>query len=361
MKRITFLVTNIYKYGGVQRVVSMICNELVLLGKYEITILSLFKTDVQPCFHLNEHIKLKNIYEQPFSLKRNYFKAVKGLKKHLNENEIDILIFAGMGYGSIIRLSVGSNKKVKLVGWEHQSFSFGKIFGLEWFGKRITAKKMDAVIVLTKEDFQDYKTNLNNINNLIQIYNPVNVTSNLSLYNVTSKKIISCGSLIPQKGFDYAVEVARNVFKKHPDWEWHIYGEGDDRNKLEEMINKYDLNNNLILKGYSDEIDKKYNEYSIYVMTSRHEGFPMVLLEAKANKLPIVSFSCKCGPKEVIRDNINGFLIPPFDINEMSQKIMILIEQSEKRELFSTNSFYDIDTLRMPSIIEQWDKFIGSL
>ncbi|PWL55888.1 MAG: hypothetical protein DBY38_00170 [Clostridium cadaveris] len=361
MTNITVLVTNIYKCGGVQRVVSMLANNLVGTGKYKITILSMFKTADNPYFDLNEDIVVNNIYNEHFSLKRGYFKAVRGLKKFFDKNKTDILIFAGMGYGSIVRLAISRRQNIKLIGWEHQSFFFGKKFGLEWLGKRIAAAHMDAVVVLTKEDYKYYKDNLKNIKKIEQIYNPINEKVKSGNYKSNSQAIISCGGLVPQKGFDYAVDVARIVFAKHPNWQWHIYGDGIERSILENKINGYHLENNLILKGYCENIYDKYKDYAIYAMTSRHEGFPMVLLEAKANKLPIVSFNCKCGPSEIVKDSINGYLIPCFDVKKMSEKIINLIENKEKRIQLSNNSIVGDENLSISEIVEKWDRLIQSL
>ena len=360
MTKVTFLVTNIYKCGGVQRVVSIIANRLSSLNKYQISIISVFKTDNQPYFDLNDRIIVKNLYSEPFDVRKGFIKILKKLRRIINNDEIDVLIFSGMGYGSIVKLATLGNKNIKVIGWEHQSFSFGKKFGLEWIGKRLAAKYMDAIVVLTKDDYLSYKLGIKKINNIKQIYNPINGEVLAAGYNSYSKCIISCGSLVPQKGFDMAVDIAKKVFEKYPDWQWHNYGDGEDREIIESKILKNNLQDNFILKGYCENINDKYKDYSMYVMTSRHEGFPMVLIEAKANKLPIVSFDCKCGPNEIVNNNINGYLVSCFDNDEMSNKIIKLIENEEKRKTFSLNSSIGLEKLQIEKIIIEWDKLICS-
>lgn len=361
MTKVTFLVTNIYKCGGVQRVVSTIANKLSCLSKYEISIISVFKTDNKPYFYLNDNITIRNLYNEPFSIRRGFIRILKKLRRTLNIYEDDVLIFSGMGYGSIIKLATIGIKKIKIIGWEHQSFSFGKILGLEWIGKRIAAKYMNAIVVLTKYDYLSYREGIKKIKCIKQIYNPISDDNKGLNYNTSSKYIISCGSLVSQKGFDIAVDVAKNVFEKYPDWQWHIYGDGDQRGIIENKIYENNLQNNLILKGYCKNINDKYGSYSMYVMTSRHEGFPMVLLEAKANKLPIVSFDCKCGPNEIVNNNINGYLVSCFDYEEMSKRIIDLIEDKEKRNEFSINSSIGLKNLKVEKIVSEWDKLISSI
>lgn len=361
MTKVTFLVTNIYKCGGVQRVVSTIANKLSCLDKYEISIISVFKTDNKPYFSLNRNIIIRNLYNDPFSIKKGFIRILKRLRITLKAYEDEVLIFSGMGYGSLIKFATIGMKRIKIIGWEHQSFSFGKILGLEWIGKRIAAKYMDAIVVLTKYDYLSYMEGIKKIKCIKQIYNPIREENKELSYNISSKYIISCGALVSQKGFDIAVDVAKNVFERYPDWQWHIYGDGDQREIIENKIYENNLQNNFILKGYCKDINNKYGSYSMYVMTSRHEGFPMVLLEAKANKLPIVSFDCKCGPNEIINNDINGYLITCFDYDDMSKKIIDLIENKEKRNEFSINSSIGLEDLQIEKIINEWDKLISSI
>lgn len=358
---ITILVSDIYKTGGVQRVVSILANYLTKKSLYKITILSLFKTAEKPYFDLNPKISTKNIFEQPFNLKLHFLKVVKGIKRNLKNNDTDLIIFAGMGLGLFVKMGTFKNNSIKLIGWEHQQFYFGKKFGLEWIGKRIACYYMDATVVLTKEDYQQYKSGLKRINKLVQIYNPAEITYESMTYKKNTKKIMSVGSLVSQKGFDYAIEVAKLVFEKFPDWQWHIYGDGPDRLKLEEKIKLYKLEKNIIIMGYYENVYDKYRNYSFYVMTSRHEGFPMVLIEAKVNKLPIVSFDCKFGPNELIKNEVNGYLISNFDTYEMSLKIIELISNKDKLEFFSENAYKDLEKLNIELIIGQWENLINNI
>jgi glycosyltransferase involved in cell wall biosynthesis len=361
MVKLTLLVTNMYSPGGVQRVVSLLANKLVEENKYDITILSMFKTADDPFFAINSKIKLKHIFYEPFNFKTGYFKAVGGIREYFKENDTDVLVFSGMGYGSIVYSALGNTKSLKIIGWEHQSFHYGKKFGLEWIGKRIASKKMDAVVVLTKEDYEYYDKGLNKIKKLVQIYNPAIIDNQVNSYNSNVKKIISCGSLVPQKGFDYAIEVANIVFKQYPEWQWHIFGDGPERKVLEEKIAEYGLENNVILMGYSDNVYKKYREYSLYVMSSRHEGFPMVLIEAKSNNLPIISFECKCGPRELIIEGENGYLVPCFDVEKMANRIIKLIGNEEKMKEFSKKASDGLSNLAIDNIVQKWEQLFNEV
>ena len=360
MKKITFFVEDIFKCGGVQRVVSIISNKLYKLG-YEISIILLFKTNENPFFTLESNIKVYNLFEESFDLRINYIKIIRKINKFIKNYNTDIFINAGVGYTLLTYPALKKRKEIKSISWEHQNFYFGKKFGMEWIGKRIAANKLDGIIVLTKYDLNSYNNNIKKIKNIWQIYNPIDNVIYNSNYNPDTKKIISCGSLSLQKGFDFLVEVARIVFEKYPDWQWHIWGDGIERRLIENKIKEYNLSNNLILKGYSKNVYEKYKDYSIYCMTSRHEGFPMVLLEAQGNGLPIISFDCKCGPREIVDDNENGYLINCFDIKDMAYKICDLISNREKRIEFSGKMFSKVNTFDIDTVIEKWIKLIESI
>lgn len=358
--KITVLVSNIYIPGGVQKVVNTIFNQISNDLKYEITILSLSKTEEKPFFEYNENIKTAYLFDYKLNIKKDFLKITNRLNKFLENNETSILIVAGIGYSSFVRLATLRLKQIKIIGWEHQQFTYGKKLGLEWSGKRIASKYFDALVVLTKEDYMQYSKGLSKINNLKQIYNPVEIEIAERPYS-TNKKIISVGTLDYRKGFDMAIAAASKVLNTYPEWEWHIFGEGAMRDSLEKSINDNGLKNRMILMGRNNDIIKKYSDYSFLVMTSRNEGFPMTIIEAKSQKLPVISFNCKTGPKELIQDNVNGYLIPCFDIDSMVRKISVLIENDDIRTTFSNESNRDLEKLNLNRITNDWKELIHNI
>ncbi|MCC8158790.1 MAG: glycosyltransferase, partial [Phascolarctobacterium sp.] len=137
---------------------------------------------------------------------------------------------------------------------------------------------------------------------------------------------------------------------------WHIYGEGKELYKLGilELIKKNGLLDKIILMGNKKNMYDLYADYSFLVMTSRHEGLPMALLEAKAKKLPLVSFDIETGPSDIIRNDMDGFLVPAFDTEAMSCKICELIENPELRQKFSDNSQGNLEKFSKEKIMRQW-------
>ena len=191
------------------------------------------------------------------------------------------------------------------------------------------------------------------------IPNPVNRHD--FVYDIHSKTILSAGLLLPIKGYEKAIQVARKVFDVCPDWKWIICGEGPERNHLEQLIKENNLQEKMILKGTVQNMEEQYQMASMFVMTSQMEGLPMVLLEAKSWGLPLVSFDIMTGPSDIIQDGINGYLIEEGNIDEMAERIVELIKDDSKRKAFSKESQRDMDKFGMRGIINQWNELVNNL
>ena len=172
---------------------------------------------------------------------------------------------------------------------------------------------------------------------------------------------MSVGRLCYQKNFGRLIDIAYTVLKNNPDWTWDIYGDGDEYQELNIKIKRLGLENKIFLKGNVSDIYSKYREYAFIVMTSRYEGFPMTLLEASANALPLISFDIETGPNEIIKNNFNGFLCNPNDDNEMICSISKLIESSELRKIMSKNSHSESYRFSIDRVTEEWIKLFNSM
>ncbi len=140
-----------------------------------------------------------------------------------------------------------------------------------------------------------------------------------------------------------------------------IYGNGTEKEKLQEKINNLGLEKSFLLKGVTENIKEKYLASSIYVMSSRYEGMPMVLLEAMAHGLPIVSFECPCGPKDIIKDNEDGYLVSFGNVEQMAKKIEELIINKEKRKFFGKNARKNVERFSQDKIMEKWKKLFEKM
>ena len=356
-KKIAFFVMNMYKFGGIQKVVSLISNELV--KENEITIISLFKNSDELPYELNKKIKVIYIYDKILDIRKSFFKIKNRLKKELKKYNFDIFINCGMGY---VPLNLFIRKKSTYISWEHSNCMIGKKYGITWLGRYLSNKYADYIIFLTKKDMNNFHRlfKCKDNNKLIQIYNPISISTKSDKYDDKSTKILSCGRLENQKGFDMLIDIAKMVFsnKQTEDWTWDIYGDGSQKEFLKNKIMQENLENKIILKGNVNNMEEMYKYYSFFVLTSRYEGLGMVNIEASSNLLPIVSFNCNCGPDEIILNDVNGYIVECFDKKEMAEKILDLIENKDKRIMFSSKSGLYKDKLSLNYVLQQWKNLI---
>lgn len=157
------------------------------------------------------------------------------------------------------------------------------------------------------------------------------------------------------------VEAAKLVLPKYPDWQWDLYGTGDTLDEIRKKIEEYGLEKQLILKGNVKDVYQVYGEYAFLVLPSYREGLPLVLLEAKALGLPMISFDITTGPNEIIKDGKDGYLIPPYDIQKMAERIEKFITDEEQRVSFSKNTEDGIEKFEKKQIYDQWVQLIEEL
>ncbi|WRV84187.1 glycosyltransferase [Acinetobacter baumannii] len=169
-----------------------------------------------------------------------------------------------------------------------------------------------------------------------------------------NKIILAAGRLTYQKGFDLLLKIWGNIYRDYPDWRLLIVGEGEDRADLENFIQDNEIKN-VQLPGRTQDIDSYYRQASIFCLSSRFEGLGMVLLEAQAYGLPIVSFDCDVGPSEIISDSLNGFLVKNNDTKAFEVKLRKLIDLSNDDYIsFIKNTKLNYEKFSQEHIVEQW-------
>lgn len=361
MVNVCFLSGDMSRTGGTERVLSIIANELSKKDdKFNIHILSITNESNSSYFTLNKGIKTERILQsKDVNFKKHYFQVIKGIRQYIKKNKIDILIDVEV-IASLFSIPAALFTKTRLIAWEHFNFYEDNGSSLRVFSRKLISRFSDYIITLTEQDKMNYLNNLNIKGKIDFIYNPIENGDSTNC-DIKAKQLISVGRLTYQKGFDMLCEVAKEVLKDNPEWKWIILGDGEDKEKLESKIKEYNLQGKLILKGKVSNVEDYYKNSSLYVMTSRFEGLPMTLLEAKSYKLPIVSFNCLTGPSEIVRNNINGFLIETGNVAAMVNKIDILLSDINKREDFSNKSNLDIEKFKLKSIVDKWESILINL
>lgn len=217
-------------------------------------------------------------------------------------------------------------------------------------------KKLDALVVLTQHDADNWKEVKKAC--VIPNFLPFSPEKGSSCLE---KRIISIGRYSEQKGYDRLIEAWIKVNRKHPDWHIRIYGEGQDRNSLQELIEKHHIENSFSLCPPTKNIQEKYLKSSIYVMSSRFEGLPMALLEAMACGVPCISFDCPYGPAEIITPEEDGILVKNGNTDELADAICRLIEDTDKRIRMGKQAQKNIQRYLREEVMKLWDELFNTL
>ena len=357
MKRICFVNGDMSRTGGTERVTAMIANELSKKQTYEVHIISVTNESMASFFELEPTVYHHRILQQKtVNLKKDYFKVVHGIRKYIKKHSIDILIEVDV-ICNLYTIPATRFLKTKIISWEHFNYYSNNGSKLRDISRKMTKYFSHHIVTLTEQDRQNYSEKLGVTHKVTCIYNPIQ-SDEMYPYNVTSKQILSVGRLTYQKGFDLLCEVAKEVLHKHPCWTWIIVGEGEDRELIERKIKEYHLENRLILTGNQKEVGPYYQNSSLYVMTSRYEGLPMTLLEAKSYQLPIISFNCQTGPADLILDNKNGYLIEQGNVAIMAEKIINLLDNESLRQQFSSQALVDIKKFGIDEVMSKWNHLL---
>jgi len=373
--KILYCIPHLHNAGGMQRILTEKANYFADFKGYEVTIVTTDQMGHPNHFELSSKVNLIHLdidfdghFDSAFLKKviqhvRKIRKYKIELSKIINELSIEICIsLCGKEVNFLYQIKGRSKKIVEL----HFSSNFKKQFikanytGILWtvlsqvldFAFKRAISKFDKVVVLTS---QDYESLNNRCKNLIKINNFSSFTPSI-FGKLVNKKVISIGKFNSQKGFDLLIDAWEIVSKSHSDWVLEIYGEGEWDLLLKNKILEKGLTNQIFLRGVISDVQNAYCESSIYVMSSRFEGLPMVLIEAISCGIPVVSFDCESGPREILEDGCSGFLVEPSNIEALASKIIFLIENPTIRYEMGVNAFDRAKYFSKETILNQWDK-----
>ncbi len=225
---------------------------------------------------------------------------------------------------------------------------------------RLRYPDLDALVVLTDEDRAAYKTMLDGTLPLYRIPNTVRPLPGAKA-DLEAKTVYAAGRFRYQKGFDLLIPAWAETARAHPDWRLRLRGAGHLRPRLEGLIAEHGIEDSVTLEGPADDIGSDMAEASVFVLSSRFEGFPLILLEAMSKGMGIVSFDCPTGPADIVDDHRNGILVPPEDVAALSAAIRELVEDEELRRRTAAAAIETAQQYTIEAIGPQWEALLGEL
>lgn len=360
--------------GGMERVLANKANYLARHG-YEVVIVTTDQQGLPPFFPLAEQIRCIDLginYEEnngkPFANKLLHYplkqyRHQKRLAAILKREKPDITVSMFCNdAGFITRINDGSKKVLEIHFSKFKRLQYNRkgLWRLAdlWRSKQDekTVRRFDKFVVLTEED-KGYWGNLPNIT-VIPNANTFATSQAAALEN---KKVIAIGRYTYQKGFERLIEAWNILSPGFPGWKLDIIGNGEERDKLQDLIHAYHLDGQVTLVSPTKSIDKVYLDASVLVMSSRYEGLPMVLLEAQAFGLPIVSFACKCGPKDIVANGETGFLVEENDIEGLARQLVKVMKDKNLRKQMGRKAKEASLRYAEDAVMAKWTALFDSL
>lgn len=356
---IVFVTNTLNQVGGIERVIERLSNYFIEVLNYNIHIISVYSPHNDNFFKLNKNISVTNLgikYSENNSLKSRFLKCKEinnRIKEVLNDKKFDVI----MTFHSTISSAILFNKKnfkEKIVVTEHNSYKYYS--KLRHIINIINYRKADKLVVLTQSDKKFYSKFIKNVE---QIPNSIPFSNDI-FPNYNNKRIISVGRIEEVKGFDYLIDAFYLIYKKYSEWTLHIVGDGTQKQILEDEIKKYNLEEQIIIEPFTKEIKNKYLGSSIYALSSRFEGFSLVILEAMECGLPIVSFDIDAA-MEILKDGEDSLIAEKFNIKEFAEKLSVLMDDEEKRETYGKMGKKNVQRYNINQIGTKWNKLFESI
>jgi len=355
MKTICLFNGDMSRGGGTERITQLLANGLNKTGKYRVIVLNLKNESGHSFFKLDDNVVmlvLKNA---------SMLKKIIEIRQLLVSLKINIIINVDVMLAFYSMPAIMTYSKTKMISWE--TFTVYNDIGSRntTLIRSICLRRSAYYINQTKGDMNAFKQKFKIKCPITYIYNPCDVKKTNNEYNASSQTIITAGNFFYTKGYDLAIEVAKIVFSRYPQWCWKFYGDGILLNECKTLVESYNLNCNVHFCGRVTDMEEVYSKASMYVMTSRTESFGMVLIEAKSNNLPTLSFDVDFGPREIIENGKSGYLINAFDVQVMADRICELIADTNKRKIFSSHAGDNLSKFAEERIILEWENVIQNI
>ncbi|MEW9548989.1 glycosyltransferase family 4 protein [Nonomuraea sp. NPDC050783] len=348
--KIRYLMLHAYGMGGTIRTVVNQANAMAAAG-HEVELVSVVRRRDEPRFGLDPRVTLSTLVDQrggrrPDSVARRAWRRVRGRMVPRGEFAADYFTervewavmryCAGLRDGVLVTtrpaLSLISARRtppgVVRVAQEHMNLSAYP----ETIRGEIARHypRFDAITVPTRANLLEYRRLVPGTP-VVRIPNAVHRVDQEPSRQV-NPVVVAAGRLVPQKGFDLLIEAFAQVVTEHPEWRLRVFGTGPRRGQLTGLVERLGLGGHVSLPGRTDRLERELADASVYALSSRFEGLPMVMIEAMAHALPVVAFDCPTGPGDVLTDGVDGLLVPPRDVDALAAGLGRLIADRRLRQ-----------------------------
>lgn len=369
--KIVYITPSLYVAGGVERVLTLKANYFADILGYDITIILTDGFGKKLFYPISDKVKVVNLniefedimscsfFKKVFIYLKKQHRFKKILKRVLLNIAPDITVTLMRREINFINAIKDGSKKIGEIhvnrsnyrNFESNESNFIKrIFSYFWMRNLYTKiKRLDKFVVLTNEDLKQW----GQMDNIVTIPDPLAFFP-VESSHLTKKRIIAIGRYTYQKGFDLLIKAWSLIENEYPEWGLTIYGQGD-RVQYETLIANLGVSpHRCILLPQTSDVIKELLDSSIFAFSSRFEGFGMVLIEAMSCGLPVVSFDCPCGPKDIIGDAVDGFLVPNGNVEKLAEGLSKLMNDELLRIKMGKAARENVKRYNLENIALKW-------
>lgn len=356
-KKIILVCSRLDTPGGIERAVVNTANLFAEKGNKVSILVADINGQARSCYMLHPAVQLDyRPYSFGIGQKGNFigrkitlYRNILQLKKYFNETAPDIIITTEYPF-SITTVLSGAGKKALIIAWEHQHHNWvRKNRFWNWLEKK-TYPRLHQIVCLNRTEAGHYKQ-------FTAVTVIPNFTDGVHADNQSAhkKQLLTVGWLIHRKGTDLLLPVAKSILTNYPELTWKLVGDGEMKEMVMDYIQKEKLEGRLIVQAPGKkDIEDVYRESGLFVLTSRFEAFPMVLLEALSFGIPCISFDCPSGPSEIITNEEDGLLVEPEDTEKLVAAISRVLEDTGLRNRMSQNALTHIRRFDKEFIYPMW-------
>ena len=356
--KVYFLVADLNLCGGGERVALNLASCLKRYYDYDTGVLSIQKLrwplpfdapDGVTLNSLDMHLESTNVFHKAWSR----FIAVRRASRWLMSRHADVVL--GIGTFPNIVLSLVSRKRTARIGCEHIWLNAPT---RPWrVIRRLLYPRLNAVVMLTEED----KARAKNLNPALFCIPNSCPIDDPRIADPNNNRVLAIGRIEHQKGFDRLISAFQIISKSYPKWNLVLVGEGKEEPNLRNMVSELSLRDRVIIKPNKKDVISEYLQSSIFALSSRYEGLPMVLIEAQSLGLPVVAFDCQTGPKEIVIDGETGFLVEQNNVELFAQRLSELMSNSELRQQMGVRAKTESQRFSNRYICNKWRSLFSEL
>lgn len=347
MKKLLFVVYSLQESNGTERAVVNLVNELVKYD-YNITLLSIVDQNKKCSFSIDPGIQLKSLDIQDGSKIAVFYKYFIEIIKFINFNKFDV-VFGSLVYINVLLSIISFFKKNRFYACEHATYEHPH--NIVKIIRKFIYRFVDSIVVLNSIELDKFKKNGLNA---YQIPNIVPIQNTFSSLN--NKSLLCVSRMSHEKGIDLLLEVLKEFYsqKENQDIKTNIVGDGVLLDDMKEKAKVYEIDSYVSFMGKVTNINDYYLSSDIVLVTSRYESFGLSILEGMSFGLPVISFDIESGPKLLIENDINGYLIEKYNFEKYAEMIENVVHDIEKRKNLSQNAIKSSLVFSSINIIPQW-------